>query len=104
VTHRGFVDEPGEVRNTFGSNISFRTDVFNELGGFDVEIGGRKGDTNLQGGETELCARMKTEYGMGCGTIRMQKWRTKSSRIGLTFGGYLTERFGRDTQSGRWNF
>jgi len=65
VTHRGFVDEPGEVRNTFGSNISFRTDVFNELGGFDVEIGGRKGDTNLQGGETELCARMKTEYGHG---------------------------------------
>ncbi|ELZ40271.1 glycosyl transferase family 2 [Halorubrum californiense DSM 19288] len=65
VTHRGFADGPGEVRNTFGSNISFQADVFAELGGFDVEIGGRKGDKNLQGGETELCARMREEYGQG---------------------------------------
>ncbi|EMA72089.1 glucosyl-dolichyl phosphate glucuronosyltransferase [Halorubrum distributum] len=65
VTHRGFADGPGEVRNTFGSNISFRADVFAELGGFDVDIGGRKGDRNLQGGETELCARMREEYGQG---------------------------------------
>ncbi|QKG91350.1 glycosyltransferase family 2 protein [Halorubrum salinarum] len=65
VTHRGFADGPGEVRNTFGSNISFRADVFAELGGFDVGIGGRKGDKNLQGGETELCARMREEYGQG---------------------------------------
>jgi len=66
VTHRGFADGPGEVRNTFGSNISFRADVFAELGGFDVDIGGRKGDKNLQGGETELCARMREAYGQGC--------------------------------------
>ena len=65
VTHRGFADGPGEVRNTFGSNISFRADVFAELGGFDVDIGGRKGDKNLQGGETELCARMRTNYKQG---------------------------------------
>jgi len=65
VTHRGFADGPGEVRNTFGSNISFRADVFAELGGFDVDIGGRKGDKNLQGGETELCARMRERYGQG---------------------------------------
>lgn len=65
VTHRGFADGPGEVRNTFGSNISFRADVFAELDGFDIEIGGRKGDKNLQGGETELCARMRKEYGQG---------------------------------------
>jgi hypothetical protein len=63
VTHRGFADGPGYVRNTFGSNISFRRDVFLDLGGFDTEIGGRKGDKNLQGGETELCARMAGEYG-----------------------------------------
>jgi hypothetical protein len=62
---RGFADGPGEVWNTFGSNISFRADVFAELGGFDVDIGGRKGDKNLQGGETELCARMREEYGQG---------------------------------------
>jgi GT2 family glycosyltransferase len=65
VTHRGFADGPGEVRNTFGSNISFRADVFAELDGFDVDIGGRRGDKNLQGGETELCARMRETYGQG---------------------------------------
>ncbi|WP_336135325.1 glucosyl-dolichyl phosphate glucuronosyltransferase [Natronomonas amylolytica] len=62
VTHRGFADGPGYVRNTFGSNISFRRDIFLELGGFDIDIGGRKGDKNLQGGETELCARLAVEY------------------------------------------
>jgi len=65
VTHRGFADGPGEVRNTFGSNISFRRDVFIELDGFDTDIGGRQGDKNLQGGETELCARLADEYGHG---------------------------------------
>ncbi|MFB6110785.1 MAG: glucosyl-dolichyl phosphate glucuronosyltransferase [Halodesulfurarchaeum sp.] len=63
VTHRGFADGPGYVRNTFGSNISFRRDVFLDLGGFDTDIGGRQGDANLQGGETELCARMAAAYG-----------------------------------------
>ena len=65
VTHRGFADGEGEVRNTFGSNISFRRDVFLDLGGFDTDIGGRQGDANLQGGETELCARMNEEYSKG---------------------------------------
>ena len=65
VTHRGFADGPGEVRNTFGSNISFRTEIFEELGGFDTDIGGRKGDANLQGGETELCARLHEKYDRG---------------------------------------
>jgi len=65
VTHRGFADGPGEVRNTFGSNISFRRGVFAELGGFDSEVGGRQGSANLQGGETELCSRMAEEYGHG---------------------------------------
>jgi len=63
VTHRGFAEGPGEVRNTFGSNISFRRDVFLDVGGFDPAIGGRKGDANLQGGETELAARVRREYG-----------------------------------------
>lgn len=65
VTHRGFADGPGEVRNTFGSNISFRADAFEELGGFDTNVGGRKGDRHLQGGETELCARLAERYGVG---------------------------------------
>ncbi|MFC7077588.1 glucosyl-dolichyl phosphate glucuronosyltransferase [Haloarcula halophila] len=70
VTHLGFgpdgdPDEPGEVRNTFGSNISFRMDIFEELGGFEKEIGGRRGDKNLQGEETEFCARLKAASGYG---------------------------------------
>lgn len=65
VTHRGFAKGEGEVRNTFGSNISFRREVFHELGGFDTEIGGRRGDANLQGGETELTARLRETYGQG---------------------------------------
>ncbi|MFC7020996.1 MULTISPECIES: glucosyl-dolichyl phosphate glucuronosyltransferase [Haloarcula] len=70
VTHRGFgpdgdPDEPGEVRNTFGSNISFDREVFLDLGGFDDDIGGRTGEKNLQGGETELCARLRSEYDAG---------------------------------------
>ncbi|MFB6083657.1 MAG: glucosyl-dolichyl phosphate glucuronosyltransferase [Halorientalis sp.] len=65
VTQRGFADGPGEVRNTFGSNISFRRDVFLDLGGFDTDIGGRQGDENLQGGETELCARLREAYDAG---------------------------------------
>jgi len=70
VTHRGFgpdgdPDTAGVVRNTFGSNISFDRETFLELSGFDTDIGGRKGDANLQGGETELCARLQNEYGQG---------------------------------------
>ena len=70
VTHKGFgpsgdTELAGEVRNTFGSNISFRRDVFLDLGGFDSDIGGRKGDANLQGGETELCARLREAYDSG---------------------------------------
>ena len=45
VTHRGFADGPGEVRNTFGSNIAFRREVFLDLGGFDPDIGGRTAGT-----------------------------------------------------------
>jgi glycosyltransferase involved in cell wall biosynthesis len=62
VTHRGFADGPGEVRNTFGSNISFRRDVFGRLGGFDPEFG-RRGEKNLQAEETELAVRLHREFG-----------------------------------------
>ena len=64
VTHRGFAEAGEEVRNTFGSNISFRTEVLRELGGFATEVG-RQGEKNLQAHETELCARMREEYGRG---------------------------------------
>lgn len=64
VTHRGFAEAGEEVRNTFGSNISFRTEVLKELGGFASEVG-RQGEKNLQAHETEFCARMREEYGRG---------------------------------------
>lgn len=84
VTHRGFAEEPGEVRNTFGSNISFRADVFDELGGFDTGIGGRQGDGNLQGGETELCARLHEVYGRGV-------WYDPKAEVGHKVFEYRTE-------------
>ena len=63
ATHRGFREDAGEVRNTFGSNLSFKRDVFENLGGFRTEIGDEERDRKLQGGETELCARLYEEYG-----------------------------------------
>ena len=65
VTHLGFPEDVREVRNTFGSNLSFKRDVFLELGGFNPAMGGIKGSRILQGGETELCNRMRKRYGRG---------------------------------------
>lgn len=64
VTHRGFAASGDEVRNTFGSNISFRSEVLRELEGFDTEIG-RQGEKNLQSEETLFCAQMRQAYGSG---------------------------------------
>ncbi|WP_256289009.1 glucosyl-dolichyl phosphate glucuronosyltransferase [Halobellus inordinatus] len=62
VTHRGFPEDEREVRNTFGSNISFKRDVFEEVGDFDPNLG-RHGDRQIQGEETELSARMYEAFG-----------------------------------------
>lgn len=64
ATHKGFPEVVTEVRNTFGSNISFNTDVLKALGGFKSEMG-VKGSGLLQGEETELCARMREKFGKG---------------------------------------
>lgn len=61
VTHRGFPDE-GPVRNTFGSNLSFRADVLDALGGFNENLG-RRGDRQGQGEEAELARRLRSELG-----------------------------------------
>jgi len=63
ATHRGFQEEPDEVRNTFGSNLSFRRDVVEKLGGYPTAEEGR--NSRFQAGETELCARLHREYGRG---------------------------------------
>ncbi len=65
ATHLGFPETITEVRNTFGSNLSFRRDAFLSLGGFNVKMGGIKGGKILQGGETELCERMRRKFGKG---------------------------------------
>lgn len=62
ATHRGFREDEGEVRNTFGANLSFRRDVFMRLGG--IKLGGI-GPSSVQGRETEFCARMQKQYGEG---------------------------------------
>jgi glycosyltransferase involved in cell wall biosynthesis len=64
VTHRGFADPGEEVRNTFGSNISFRREVIEELGGFDPNVG-RKGDAEIQAHESELGTRLRREFDRG---------------------------------------
>ena len=39
ATHRGFPEEVTEVRNTFGSNLSFKAEVLKALDGFRSEMG-----------------------------------------------------------------
>ena len=66
ATHKGFPEEISEVRNTFGSNISFRADILRLLGGFESELGldaSKRGA--FQGEEAELCIRMKQRFGKG---------------------------------------
>jgi glycosyltransferase involved in cell wall biosynthesis len=64
VTYEPRLADWTEVRNTMGSNISFRREVFEELGGFDEQVG-LAGDANLQAEETEFCIRMGQTFGRG---------------------------------------
>lgn len=64
VTYPGFAEEFDEVRNTFESNISFRREVFLNLGGFDPDFGPTR-DRYLHSEGAELCARMRARYGRG---------------------------------------
>lgn len=64
VTHQGFAEDGAEVRNTFESNISFRREVFLELGGFDPELG-PTATTYSHSEGAEIGARLQAEYGRG---------------------------------------
>ena len=64
VTYPGFADDGAEVRNTFESNISFRRDVFLELGGFDPELG-PTAETYSHSEGAEIGARLQAKYGRG---------------------------------------
>jgi GT2 family glycosyltransferase len=62
ATHRGFPKEDQEVRNTFGANLAFDRNVYLKLGG--IKLGGID-PGQVQGRESELCARMRRQYGEG---------------------------------------
>ncbi|ELZ26384.1 glycosyltransferase AglG [Halogeometricum pallidum JCM 14848] len=59
---RGFGNHLDEVRNTYGSNISFDRDAFLEAGGYD-ENTGRKGDRHIQAHEAPVCVRIYENTG-----------------------------------------
>ena len=56
-TYTGQPTAPAQVRNLMGCNMSFRRDVFDQVGGFAVDLG-RIGRTPLGCEETELCIRL----------------------------------------------
>ncbi|MFA9516096.1 glucosyl-dolichyl phosphate glucuronosyltransferase [Halopenitus sp. H-Gu1] len=60
----GFAEDGEEVRNTYGSNISYRREEFLEVGGYDPNTG-RKGDKHLQAHEAPVGIRLLEEYGQG---------------------------------------
>ncbi|MFD1599220.1 glucosyl-dolichyl phosphate glucuronosyltransferase [Halobellus rarus] len=60
----GFAEDGEVVRNTYGSNISYRREEFLEVGGYDPNTG-RKGDKHLQAHEAPVGIRLLEEYGKG---------------------------------------
>jgi hypothetical protein len=61
-TYAGYRADAGPVRNLIGANMSFRTEVLRDLGGFSSDLG----RTRLPGGgceETELCIRAQRRPG-----------------------------------------
>ncbi|MFC7071958.1 glucosyl-dolichyl phosphate glucuronosyltransferase [Halovenus rubra] len=64
VNDRWFAEPLEEVRNTYASNISFRTEVIEELGGFNPSVG-RKGDAEIQATESEIGTRLREEFDRG---------------------------------------
>jgi len=67
ITHNGFAEEGvSEVRNAFGPNMSYRSEVFDKIGLFNERFGlGARGAVQLQGEEAELALRMKHVLGRG---------------------------------------
>jgi len=61
---RGMGEHMEELRNTYGSNISYKRDVFLEVGGYD-ENTGRKGDRHIQAHEAPVCVRIRKLTGKG---------------------------------------
>jgi len=67
ITHKGFAEEKvAEVRNTFGPNMSFKREVFEEIGLFNEKFGfAKRGTSHIQAEEAEFALRMKNKIGKG---------------------------------------
>jgi GT2 family glycosyltransferase len=67
VTNKGFTKEKvAEVRNTYGPNMSFKREVFDEVGLFSERLGfAKRGVGYMQGEEAEFTLRMMTRFGKG---------------------------------------
>ncbi len=67
VTHKGFAeDNITEVRNAFGPNMSFKREVFEQVGLFNENLGfSRQGTRYIQAGEAEFSLRMTSKFGTG---------------------------------------
>jgi len=63
-TERGFAEDGEEVRNTYGSNVSYRRSAFLSVGGYDPNTG-RKGDRHVQAHEAPVGIRLRERYGHG---------------------------------------
>jgi glycosyltransferase involved in cell wall biosynthesis len=60
----GFAETGEEIRNGYGSNISFRREEFLEVGGYDTHTG-RRGDKHIQAHEAPVCIRIRELTGKG---------------------------------------
>jgi GT2 family glycosyltransferase len=67
VTHEGFAgEEVVEVRNTFGPNMSFKREVFEQVGFFNENLGFSGGGAcRIQAEEPEFALRVKQKTGKG---------------------------------------
>lgn len=62
--HDSFAEAGELVRNTYGCNISFRRDVFLDIGGYDESLGKSHG-YNLQGEEPNLGIELRNRFQTG---------------------------------------
>ena len=63
-TEPGFATDGEEIRNGYGSNVSYRREKFLAVGGYDVNTG-RKGDRHIQAHEAPVGIRLSEEFGKG---------------------------------------
>jgi len=60
-TEPGFAEDGEQVRNGYGSNVSYRREAFLAVGGYDSATG-RKGDRHIQAHEAPVGIKLAQEY------------------------------------------